>query len=344
MKNIVTTSFEYARKSSAVESKGAGEKAQNGFLHTAGKALSNRATLPIAIMLLIFMINAWINPRIASYRGIDMLYSSAIPLVLIALGQMFLVISGGIDMGNGIAVGLTNILFAFVVAENPIMGTLGLALFVIAYGALGALIYVKRMPAIVVTLGASYIWRGIGLIIAPNPGGAEVPFIRAIFGFNCPLIPTPIVMAIVAGFVCWWIVKRSKYGMIICGSGNNPTAISRAGWSQMVAMIVTYMLAGGMLVLAGMAMNDISKGGDINSTSTYQMLSIATIILGGCEFTGGIASPVGIVAAAMAISSISTLLTMLNVDSNMQSAVTGLILIAALAMKLVSTVRRGKKA
>lgn len=102
------------------------------------------------------------------------------------------------------------------------------------------------------------------------------------------------------------------------------------------------MISGALIVLAGMSMTYLSKGGDINSTSTYQMLSIATIILGGCEFVGGIASPVGVTAAALAISSISTLLTMINVDSNLQSAVTGLILIAALAIKLVPTVGRRK--
>lgn len=342
VKNIVTTSFEYARKSNAEQEQTADSQKKRSFLPKVKRILQNRATLPIFVMALIFSINSFINPNIASYRGINMLYSSAVPLVFIALGQMFLVISGGIDMGNGIAVGLTNVLFAFVVSQSPITGVLGLALFIIAYGALGALIYVKRMPAIVVTLGASYIWRGIGLIIAPNPGGTQPAFIDAIFGFRCPIIPTPILMAIAAGLLCWWITKRSKYGLIICGCGNNPTAIARAGWSRLIATVVTYMISGALIVLAGMSMTYLSKGGDINSTSTYQMLSIATIILGGCEFVGGIASPVGVTAAALAISSISTLLTMINVDSNLQSAVTGLILIAALAIKLVPTVGRRK--
>ena len=146
----------------------------------------------------------------------------------------------------------------------------------------------------------------------------------------------PIMIAIVAALAAYWIVRRSKYGMIINALGNNPTAVSRAGWSQLTAMMVAYALSGLMIVIGALMLTAISSSGDANSSRSYNMLSIATIILGGCSFFGGISSPVGVVAAALAISSISFLLTFVGIDSNFQSAVTGLILIAALALKLVS--------
>ena len=142
--------------------------------------------------------------------------------------------------------------------------------------------------------------------------------------------------ASLAALGSWWVVKKSKYGMIINGIGNNPVAITRAGWSQMTAMVVTYSLSGLMVVLGSFMLTVVSNSGDCNATRSYNMLSIATIILGGCEFAGGISSPVGVVAAALAISSISFLLTFIGIDSNYQSAVTGLILIAALTWKLFS--------
>ena len=139
-----------------------------------------------------------------------------------------------------------------------------------------------------------------------------------------------------SGASSWWIVRRSKYGMIINAMGNNPTALSRAGWSRFAAMAVAYALSGLMTVIGAFMLTAIASSGDANSSRAYNMLSIATIILGGCSFFGGISSPVGVVMAALGISSISFLLTFIGIDSNMQSAVTGLILIAALALKLVS--------
>ena len=173
-------------------------------------------------------------------------------------------------------------------------------------------------------------------IVSPIPGGSAPEWASAIYNFHFPLVPMPLLLSALAALGSWWVVKKSKYGMIINGIGNNPVAITRAGWSQMTAMIVTYSLSGLMVVAGSFMLTVVSNSGDCNATRSYNMLSIATIILGGCEFAGGISSPVGVVAAALAISSISFLLTFIGIDSNYQSAVTGLILIAALTWKLFS--------
>ncbi len=335
VKNIVTTSFYHVDKKPETEKameKPAEVKKENPLR----KMLKSRAAVPVLTLLAIFLINVSLNPRMFSYLGINMLFSTAIPLVFIALSQMFIVVSGGIDMGNGMAVGLINVIMAFIMVNKPGLATILLIVFVAAYGAMGALIYVTRIPAIVVTLGASFIWLGIGLIISSTPGGSSPDWLSAFFNFDFPAVPLPIIISAAAAFGTYWIVKKSKYGMIINGNGNNSVAIARAGWSRIVAVIVTYMIAGAYLVCAGMMVTAISIGGDVHSTSTYQMLSIATIILGGCEFSGGISSPVGVTIGALAISSISVLLTFLNINSNLQSMVTGLILIGALAIKLLS--------
>ncbi len=100
--------------------------------------------------------------------------------------------------------------------------------------------------------------------------------------------------------------------------------------------MVVYALSGFFVVLAGLMLTAVANSADVTSTASYQMLSIATIIMGGCEFTGGISEPVGVVAGALAISIISALLTFIGIDSNFQSAVTGVILIVSLAIRLIS--------
>ena len=335
VKNIVAASFSHAEHKISGQSK-AEKPEKEQQKSSVQKFLKSRAIVPLIALLAIFLINASLNPRIVSYMGVSMLFSSAIPLVLIALSQMFIVVSGGIDMGNGMAVGLINVIMAFTVINNPGLGTVFLIIFVVAYGAMGALIYITRIPAIVVTLGASFIWLGLGLIVSTTPGGTCPDWLTTFFDFQFPVIPMPIIISAIAAFGTYWILHKSKYGMIINGNGNNPVAVARAGWSGMMATIVTYMISGALLVCAGMMVTAISIGGDVHASATYQMLSIATIILGGCEFIGGISSPVGVTLGALAISSISVLLTFLNIDSNLQSAVTGLILIGALAIKLVS--------
>lgn len=334
VQNIIKTSFREKSKGAAVR-KEKNFKRRSGSI--IGKLVNNKAFLAFATLISIFIINSILNPRILSYMGIQLLYSSAVPLVFIALGQMFMVISGGIDLGNGQSVGLVNVLVAFIIVKTPGIGFMYILLFILAYAGLAAIIYWTKIPAIVITLGASFVWLGLALIVAPVPGGHAPAWLSAAYNYDFPVIPMPLVISTLAALLAYWIVRKSKYGMVMNGIGNNPQAVSRAGWSQLTAMIVTYSLSGLMIVIGSFMLTAISNSGDCNSARAYCMLSIATIILGGCSFTGGVSSPVGVVAAALGISSISFLLTFLGIDSNLQSAVTGLILIIALALKLISS-------
>jgi ribose transport system ATP-binding protein len=335
VQNIIRTSFQEKSKGAAArDERGPDARSRSGGLLR--RVTGNRAFLAFAALVSIFIINSLFNHRITSYFGLQLLYSSAVPLIFIALGQMFIVIPGGIDLGNGQSVGLMNVIIALVVFSNPGIGVVYMVLVVVAYAGLAAVIYFTKIPAIVITLGASFVWLGLALTIAPVPGGHAPQWLHVFYNYEFPIVPMPIMIAIVAALMAYWIVRRSKYGMIINALGNNPTAVSRAGWSQLTAMMVAYALSGLMIVLGALMLTAISSSGDANSSRSYNMLSIATIILGGCSFFGGISSPVGVVAAALAVSSISFLLTFVGIDSNFQSAVTGLILIAALALKLVS--------
>jgi ribose/xylose/arabinose/galactoside ABC-type transport system permease subunit len=73
------------------------------------------------------------------------------------------------------------------------------------------------------------------------------------------------------------------------------------------------------------------------------MLSIATVVLGGCEFSGGIIQPAGVAAGAIAMSLITTLLTFMKLPSNYQTAVMGLVLILVLVIKLFTNKNKGAR-
>ena len=120
-------------------------------------------------------------------------------------------------------------------------------------------------------------------MIAPSPGGSCPEWLLRLYKFDFPLIPMPIVLCILAGGSCWYILFRAKYGMILRGIGNNPLAVERSGWSYLCAKMVNYVLAGLMVICSGMAYTAVCMGADANSSATYCMMSIATVILGGCE-------------------------------------------------------------
>ncbi|MDR1377616.1 MAG: ATP-binding cassette domain-containing protein [Synergistaceae bacterium] len=299
--------------------------------------LSSRAALPVATMLLMILANVYLNPKILSYVSIRMLVGTAVPLVFASLGQMFIVLAGDIDMGNGYSIGLVNVLVAVVLTENPLFGVISIAVFISAYIFMGALIHLRKIPAIVVTLGAQFIWLGVALIFSPTPGGHCPEWLAAFYRQRISFVPMPVILCLLAALSCYYLLYRSQYGMILRGIGNNPEAVERSGWSHLAAKMTNYGLSALMVVLAGTTFTAVCLSADANSAASYCMMSIATIILGGCEMSGGIVEPVGVVAGAIAMSFITTLLAFLKVASNYQTAVMGLILILVLTVKLVTT-------
>lgn len=326
--NIVQASFKEVSKNNKVV-----EDKKNSRL---AAITGSRILLPVLTMVFMILANAYMNPNILSYFGMKTLIGSAVPLVFAALGQMFIVVSGDIDMGNGYSIGLVNVLVAVVLTANPLVGIISLLLFIAAYMLMAVLIHVRNIPAIVVTLGAQFIWLGIALVCSPTPGGFCPDWLIGIYKYKLPIMPMPMLIAIVAAAVTWYVLYRAKYGMILRGIGNNPTAVERSGWSYLLAKMTNYGLSAIMIILSGMTFTAVCLGADANSSASYCMLSIATVILGGCEMSGGKVEPVGVVVGAIAMSFITALLTSMKVDSNFQTAVTGIILILVLAIKLIT--------
>ena len=319
------------------EKKEVKEKKKSAF----AQYLSAPWMLPLITLILIFAANVCINPKLMTYAGMRMKISSALPLIFAALGQMFIVMCGDVDMGNGYSIGLVNVIVGIWLTGNPLVGFLGLVIFVGLYMALAALIKIRQIPAIVVTMGAQFVWYGLALIICPTPGGKCPQWLSDFLRIKTPVIPLPIIIAVVTGLACWYLLYRCRYGIVLRGAGNNVQALERSGWSYLLAKVVAYGIAGFFVVLAGMTYTNTCNGADANSSVNYNMMSIATVILGGCDMAGGLPVPVGVVMAAIVMNLINSLLTAMKMNSNYQTAIIGLILIGVLALKFL--IHRGER-
>jgi ribose transport system permease protein len=92
-------------------------------------------------------------------------------------------------------------------------------------------IHLRQLPAIVVTLGMSFVWTGLAVMILPAPGGAAPDWIRTIMTVKPPLVPMAIVASVLIALVAHLIVARSSLGVLIRGVGGNERSVARAGWS-----------------------------------------------------------------------------------------------------------------
>jgi ribose transport system permease protein len=306
-----------------------------------GFAPVSRTLLPGLSLILVLLAIAYLNPRAISYFGFNLMLSLAIPIALATVAQMFVIAGNDLDLSIGPFVGFVSCIAATLLNDSPWLGVLALVGCVAAYAVLGALIQWRALPSIVVTLGMSFVWQGAAILVLPQPGGTAPAWLQSIMAVMPPLVPFPIVAALVIALVVHFGFMRGSYGVILRGTGGNAAAIGRAGWSLLKAKAVLFALAGLFGVLSGLALVGITTSADANIGNGYTLLSIAGVILGGGEFIGGRVSPIGTVIGALTLAlAASPLLTFMQIPPDWQVGANGAILIIVLAARALTG--RGK--
>jgi ribose transport system ATP-binding protein len=288
---------------------------------------------PFIGLVLVLSVMIAANPSVASVFGLDLLLMPALSLVLVTEAQMFVVGGSEIDLGVGAFAGLVSVLSATWLYDQALLGAAVIVVALAVYALIGAVIQGRKIPAIIVTLGASFIWAGLGYSIQPTPGGTSPEWLTAMTSWSIsPYVPTSVVLIAAVAFL-GALLDRSPLGVILRGFGSNPHAMVASGWPPIRFATVRYLVAGAFAAAAGLSLTSINASSDINSGNSYTLLSVAAVVMGGCALTGGIVAPIGAVLGAVTLSLIGALLGALGVSSDFNAAAQGAVLIGLLAMR-----------
>jgi len=299
-----------------------------------------RSILPALSLSVILIAIFYLQPRAMSYVGLNLLLNLALPIAFATLAQMCVITVNDLDLGIGSYVGLIACIGATWLNDTPLIGLAALAGCIALYAALGALIHLRNLPSIVVTLGMSFVWLGLALLVLPTPGGKAPEWIRAIMTLKTPLVPFTIYAAIGVALLVHVGLMRSAYGAVLRGAGGNPRSVARAGWSLLRTKMTMFALAGFFGVLSGLSLIGLTTSADANIALRYTLLSIAGVILGGGEFVGGRISPVGAVIGAITLTLAASFLSFLRLPPDWQIGAQGGILILVLALRAI--INRGE--
>ncbi|MCA1491622.1 ABC transporter permease [Ensifer sp. NBAIM29] len=294
-----------------------------------------RLAIPALSLTVLLAAVFWLQPRAMSYIGLNLLFNLAVPIALATIAQMLIMSVNDLDLAMGTFVSFVACVTATFLRDDPLVGVLILAGAVAVYAVLGVVIHLRGLPSIVVSLGMSFVWAGLAVLLLPAPGGQAPEWVRSLMTMKPPLAPMAIVASVVIAIVAHLIVMRSSLGVLIRGIGGNQRSVERAGWSVLAARAAAYGLAGVFAVLAGIALVGLTTSADANIALRYTLLSIAGVILGGGEFIGGRVSPIGAVIGALTLTLAGSFLSFLRISPDWQIGAQGAILIIVLALRLL---------
>ena len=294
-----------------------------------------RALLPLFSLAIVLFATFTAQPRTMSYFGLNLMLQYAVPIALATVAQMFVITVNDLDLSIGPFVGLIGCIGATYLHDTPLLGIAALVACIALYAAMAALIYLRNLPSIVVTLGASFVWLGIAVLILPSPGGKASDWLKAIMSLQVPVVPFPIVAALAIAALVHVGLMTSAYGVIMRGTGGNPRAMARAGWSELKTKMAMYALAGVFGVLSGLSLIGLTTSADAHIADRYTLYSIAGVILGGGEFVGGRVSPFGAVLGALTLALAGSFLIFMRISPDWQIGAQGAILIIVLALRAI---------
>ncbi|GAA0264028.1 ABC transporter permease [Saccharothrix mutabilis subsp. mutabilis] len=297
-------------------------------------------TAPVLVVLVVLLVAlAFTGPAYSEPAGYLALLKRAAPLVILAIGQYFVVVSGGFDLSVG-----SLVTAEVVIAARLISGDDGNTAWVIALllgfgvlvGLVNGLITTRLLvPSFIVTLGMLLVLDGaVFLWTGGAPRGALSPSFR-VFGRGSADLPllgaVPwSVLVLLAVLVAAVLFMRSGTGRTLLAVGDNENAVRLAGGRVERLRLLAFVLSGVLAALAAILLAGFA-GVSAQVGQGLEFRAITAVVLGGVLLGGGRGSVVAAAAGALSLEALFSLLNLVGVSGALESAVQGVIIIAAVA-------------
>jgi ribose/xylose/arabinose/galactoside ABC-type transport system permease subunit len=296
-----------------------------------------RIVVPLVGFLILYGIYYALQPMILSPFGFTSFFNQSTGLAMAAIGQTFVLLTGGIDLSLGSMVSLTNSIAGTLMGPDASAGqTLVVTVVVLGAGSLaglfnGLIVTYGRIQPIIVTLSTSFVFQGLALLVRPQPGGGVSPgFSQALVGFDA--VPHSAVLLLLVFLVSWVFLSRTNRGWSIYAIGSDERSAFSVGLKIPSTKVLVYVLSGLFASLTGLFLAAQTTSGDPNIGSVYTLNSVASAVLGGVALTGGSGGAFGPIIGAFFISIITNVLYVAGMSSFYQDLVQGGLLLLVLTI------------
>jgi ribose/xylose/arabinose/galactoside ABC-type transport system permease subunit len=274
--------------------------------------------------------------RFLTLGNLGVVLQNSAVLAIVAIGITFIIIGGSIDLSVGSVMAFSGAIAATFAADwggyaiilAPIVGAL--------LGAInGAIFVLFRIPSFVVTLGMLSIARGATVIYT---GGSPIaiPLDSRFDMFGVP--PTPFLMAAGVAIIMGALLALTTFGRYVFAIGGDEDKTRVLGVPVRGVKFTMFVLSGASAGLGGGVLTSQLGSGSPTVGTGFELLAISAVVIGGTPLTGGAGSILGTIVGSLVIMALANGLVIMGISSNVQTVLTGVVLILAVMI----SIRRGK--
>jgi rhamnose transport system permease protein len=317
-----------------------------------GTLLKARETGILIALALIVVVTTAKNPNfLFSNDGFrDLLLTPSI-LLLVAVGQAIVIITRNVDLSVGSVLGLTAYLTGRLFIDIPGIPIIVVFLAGLVFGGLlglinGALVAFAKVPALVITLGTLYAFRGINVLWTGsdriNASDMPKPFL-ALGTQSILYIPVLTIIAVVVLVAAGWFMRNQRAGRELYAIGSDPDAANLYGLNVTRRVLSAFVVSGALAGLAGVLY--AARYGTVNSQagSGFELEAVGAAVIGGVAIFGGSGTVWGAAIGAYLLFTINRALPILGVQDFWQRAVVGALILGAIVLDRLLALRQSRK-
>ncbi len=292
---------------------------------------TERLVWVILVILIVFCVIA--SPTFSKPRNLTNVFlKNPVSFGIASLGQVFVVIAGGIDLSIGSVVSLLTSLTAGTFKSHPDISPVLVVLMIVGLGALigaiNGLIVVKlNVTPFMATLATMSIFQGIALFYAARTIGGIPRNFRNLARGKIGGVPWSFVIFVLVTGLCYLILNKNRLGKYLYAVGADHYVARISGIAVERIKFLSYVLCGVMVGIASVFLAAKMGGGGPKVAVGYELDSITAVVIGGVSLAGGAGSLFGAIGGVLIIGVFSNIMNLLNVNPFYQIVLKGLLLI-----------------
>jgi ribose/xylose/arabinose/galactoside ABC-type transport system permease subunit len=291
--------------------------------------------LPLALAIIIIF-GLVLFPSFRSVSTFVNILTFSAVLLIVAVGQTFVVISRGADLSVGSMVGLSGAILAVLVITglDPLVAALAALAIGVAIGITQGLLIAKlRISFLIVTLGSFAILRSqVQVILGGQSKTLSVPFLDELANGRVGPIPNLVIVAVIVYAAATFVLRCTGFGRALYAVGSSPEAAKIAGIRASRVTVAAFAISAGTAAFAGLLTLGTLGSAQSTAGSGMEMVALSAVLLGGTRFSGGFGSATRTVFGVLFLGVLNSLLFAAGVSSFWQGTASGLVLIAAVAL------------
>jgi len=275
-------------------------------------------------------------PNFATAANADAILRQGAVLGVVALGQTFVVLTGGIDLSVGMLMGLVTVLANGIMAGDPGL-ILPVVVVALVCGLLTGLanglgITLARVDPLIVTLAMLSVLQGaIFLYTDRTVGSAPQEFRELAYGSIGP-VPVPAIVVAVLAVGCWVVLTRTPFGRYVYALGSDPLNARRSGIPVDRIRLAAYVACSLLAAVAGLLLAARLGSGFTGAGAGFELSSIVAVVVGGTALSGGRGGVSGTIAAVLLLTMLATMLNLLGISPFAQRVINGVVIVVAVAV------------